>query len=143
VDPHPGTLANAHVILAPMPTARAARLTVTIRDDGGPPYEQLRDAIRAKIGRGTLLPGDRLPPVRTAALALGLAHNTVARAYRELERTGWLVGRGRAGTFVPDTLPGPEDPAAALAAAARTYLRRARELGFDAGAALDAARSQR
>jgi DNA-binding transcriptional regulator YhcF (GntR family) len=116
-------------------------LRISIRDEADPPYEQVRDAIRAKIERGTFAPGDRLPPVRTAAVDLGLAPNTVARAYRELERDGWLVGRGRAGTFVPEELPAPEDPSQALEAAARTYLRRARELGFDRAAALIAVRA--
>ena len=120
---------------------RTVTLRVTIADEGDPPYEQLRDAIRTKIERGTFGPGDRLPPVRVAATALGLAPNTVARAYRELESDGWLEGRGRAGTFVPDQLPRPEDPADALDAAARVFLRRARELGFDRTAALDAVRS--
>ena len=38
----------------------------------------------------------------SASLAdrLHLAPNTVARAYRALEDDGWIVGRGRAGTFV-------------------------------------------
>ena len=72
---------------------RTVTLRVTIADEGDPPYEQLRDAIRTKIERGTFGPGDRLPPVRVAAGALGLAPNTVARAYRELESDGWLEGR--------------------------------------------------
>jgi DNA-binding transcriptional regulator YhcF (GntR family) len=121
-----------------MPT----HLRIAIRDDAGPPYEQLRDAVRAKIERGTLAPGDRLPPVRAAAVDLGLAPNTVARAYRELERAGWLVGRGRAGTFVSDTPPALDDPTAALQAAAATYLRRASALGFHADEAIEAVRSR-
>jgi len=52
-----------------------------------------------------MLPGDRLPTVRGLADTLGLAPNTVARAYRELEAGGWIVGKGRAGTFVADSLP--------------------------------------
>lgn len=123
-----------------MPTAH---LRIAIKDGAAAPYEQLRDAIRAKIERGTLAPGDRLPPVRTAATELGLAPNTVARAYRELEHAGWLEGRGRAGTFVPGTLPAPDDPTVALRAAAGTYLRRARELGFGPEEATEAVRSSR
>jgi DNA-binding transcriptional regulator YhcF (GntR family) len=118
-------------------------LRVTIKDEGDPPYEQLRDAIRARIERGTFMPGDRLPPVRAAAVDLGLAPNTVARAYRELEHLGWLVGRGRAGTFIAQEPPKPADPDAALAAAARGFVGRARQLGFDSAAALEAVRSVR
>ena len=102
-----------------------------ITDDGGPPFAQLRDGVRRQIERGALLPGDRLPTVRACAQDLGLAPNTVARAYRELEDDGWLVGRGRAGTFVADRLPAqPSDREAALADAAEVYRRRATQLGF-------------
>jgi DNA-binding transcriptional regulator YhcF (GntR family) len=116
------------------------QLRFVVRDDGDRPYEQVRDAIRSRIERGTWAPGERLPPVRTAATQLGLAPNTVARAYRELEDEGWLVGRGRAGTFVVDDMPKPEDPRVALEAAARVYVRRARALGFTADEAADAVR---
>ena len=112
------------------------RLRLTIRDEGGPPYEQLAERIRHLIQTGRLLPGDRVPPVRTCAEQVGLAPNTVARAYRELERDGWLVGRGRAGTFVARSLPArPAAPDEALARAAAAYLRRAEQLGFDRAAA--------
>ena len=103
-----------------------------IRDDGPPPYEQVRDRLRERIVRGSLLPGDRIPTVRGLADQLGLAPNTVARAYRDLEDEGWLEGRGRAGTFVAARLPDlPNDAEAALAEAADGYLRRASQLGFD------------
>ena len=118
-----------------------ARLRVQIRDGDGPPYRQLIDGVRRQIQRGTLLPGDRIPPVRTLAEELALAPNTVARAYRALEEDGWIQGRGRAGTFVADRLP--EQPSAvdaALASAADDYLRRAVQLGFDRDAAIRALR---
>jgi DNA-binding transcriptional regulator YhcF (GntR family) len=106
-----------------------------------PPYAQVRDRIRASIERGSLLPGDRLQTVRAFADRLGLAPNTVARAYRELEDEGWIVGRGRAGTFVADRLPvRPAAPDEALARAAAAYLRRAEQLGFDRAAAARAVR---
>jgi DNA-binding transcriptional regulator YhcF (GntR family) len=107
-----------------------------IRDDGPPPYEQVRDQLRRLIERGALLPGDRVPTVRGLADAIALAPNTVARAYRALEEDGWLVGRGRSGTFVADAPPaGPGDPASQLRVAADRYLRRAAALGFDPTAA--------
>ncbi len=121
--------------------AASARLRVRIREGNGPPYEQLRDGIQRQIERGALLPGDRLPPVRTAAEDLDLAPNTVARSYRELEEDGWLVGRGRAGTFVADRPPVAEADDA-LAQAADVYLRRAAQLGFDAAAARRALRDR-
>jgi len=84
-----------------------------------------------------------MPTVRACAASHDIAPNTVARAYKDLEQEGWIVGRGRAGTFVADTLPAPEDPESALTAAATAYLRRALELGFgreDARRALRASR---
>lgn len=101
---------------------------------------QLRSRLVAAIERGRLLPGDRMPPVRTLAADLGLAPNTVAKAYRELEAAGLLVGRGRHGTFVPDRLPTSADAAAELARAARAYARRAGQLGASPEEALRAAR---
>ena len=67
---------------------------------GVPPFEQVREGIRAQVESGQLEPGFRLPPVRALADSLGLAANTVARAYKELEALGVVETRGRAGTFV-------------------------------------------
>jgi len=104
---------------------------------GGPPASaQAREALRDLIDRGELLPGERLPTVRTLAADVALAPNTVARAYRELEEAGYLEGRGRAGTFVVDEPPPVTgDAEAGLADAAARYLARANQLGFDAEAA--------
>jgi len=120
---------------------RAVAPTITIREDGPPPYVQVRDGLIRAIERGRLLPGDRVPTVRGLALDTALAPNTVARAYRDLEEQGWLVGRGRAGTFVSD-LPPLRPPAAErdLQVAADRYLRRASALGFDPEAAITALR---
>src|SRR6476659_7132698 len=120
-----------------------SRLPITIRDGSGPPYLQLVERLRTLIERGSLLPGDRLPTVRTLAEQLDLAPNTVARAYRALEDDGWIVGRGRAGTFVTDRLPEqPSDTDAALADAADAYLGRAAQLGVDRDAAIRAFRAR-
>jgi DNA-binding transcriptional regulator YhcF (GntR family) len=64
------------------------------------PYEQVREQIRAQVSAGQLAPGTKLPPVRRLAEELGLAANTVARAYRELEALGVIETRGRAGSVV-------------------------------------------
>jgi DNA-binding transcriptional regulator YhcF (GntR family) len=118
-----------------------ARLRVQIREAGGPPYRQLVEGVRRQIERGALLPGDRIPPVRTLADQLELAPNTVARAYRSLEDDGYIEGRGRAGTFVADRLPErPSAADAALATAAGDYLRRAAQLGIGREAAIRALR---
>ncbi|KAA8969245.1 GntR family transcriptional regulator [Mycobacterium sp.] len=84
------------------------------------------------IRDGTLAPGARLPTVRELAGELGLAVNTVARAYRELEAARIVETRGRRGTFVAH-----QDPSdAAMAAAARAYLDVARGLGLGKADAL-------
>lgn len=102
-------------------------------DPGGaaPPYEQVREAIRAQVDAGTLTPGTRLPPVRRLAETLGLAAGTVARAYKELEAGGLIETRGRAGSVVTG---GGVERAARQAAAA--YVERVRALGVPDAEAL-------
>lgn len=70
--------------------------------DRKPPYQQIRIQILTAVTEGSSAPGTRLPTVRQLAADLGLAVNTVARAYRELERDGAIETRGRKGTFVGD-----------------------------------------
>jgi GntR family transcriptional regulator len=65
-----------------------------------PPYEQLRSQIRVMVASGALARGTRLPSIRQLAGDLGLAVNTVGRAYRELEGEGLIESRGRHGTVV-------------------------------------------
>jgi DNA-binding transcriptional regulator YhcF (GntR family) len=67
---------------------------------GEPPYEQIRTQIAGQVTTGELPPGTRLPTVRALAATLGIAPNTVARAYRELEYSGVVSTRGRNGTVV-------------------------------------------
>jgi len=93
----------------------------------GPLFDQLRTQIIDGVRDGRLPPGTRLPTVRELAGQLGLAVNTVARAYRELETAGIVETRGRFGTFVARV-----DPAdAAMATAAHTFVTAARALGVD------------
>ena len=99
---------------------------------GRPLFDQLRNQIIEAIRAGTLPPGARLPTVRELAADLGLAVNTVARAYRELEVAGVVETRGRFGTFVARADPSDS----AMAAAASAYLDVARGLGLGKAAAL-------
>jgi DNA-binding transcriptional regulator YhcF (GntR family) len=64
------------------------------------PFEQVRTQLATLVAQGDLAPGTKLPTVRQLATDLGLAANTVARAYRELEADGVLATYGRRGTFV-------------------------------------------
>lgn len=65
-----------------------------------PPFEQIRTQILESVRAGRLAPGTRLPTVRALATQLGIATNTVARAYRELERDDLIETRGRMGSFI-------------------------------------------
>jgi len=96
-----------------------------------PPYDQIRSRVVSMVKGRQLTPGDRMPTVRQLANDLGLAVNTVARAYRELEQAGVIETRGRAGTFVAGD--GVEREAKAAAAA---YVARVRALGLDRDDAL-------
>ncbi|RZU65405.1 GntR family transcriptional regulator [Microterricola gilva] len=93
-----------------------------------PPYEQLRAQFAAAIAAGELPPGSRLPTVRRLAGDLGLAPNTVARSFRQLETDGLIETRGRLGSFVARQGDARERRAAD---AALLYLQRLRELGLD------------
>jgi len=97
-----------------------------------PPYEQLRAQVVAGALDGTLPAGTKLPTVRALADELGLAPNTVARAYRELESAGVIETRGRSGSFVALSTDAAERT---LQQTAAEYAARAHSLGIDASRA--------
>jgi len=92
-----------------------------------PPFEQLRTQLVEQVSSGMLAAGTRLPTVRRLAEDLGLAPNTVARAYRELEADRFIETRGRNGSFVSAQGDAAEKQAQD---AARTYADRIRQLGI-------------
>lgn len=64
---------------------------------GVPIYLQLVEQVKRSVALGVLSAGERLPTVKQLAFDLTINPNTVARAYRELEREGIIetnVGRG-------------------------------------------------
>ena len=77
-----------------------SKIVAIERNVGIPPHQQLADQITRLIAEGEFLTGHRLPPVRELATDLGLAANTVARVYRDLEAAGVVETRGRHGTVV-------------------------------------------
>jgi DNA-binding transcriptional regulator YhcF (GntR family) len=79
-----------------------------------PPFEQLREALISQIIEGKLAPGTKLPAVRALATQLGLAANTVARSYKELEAAGFVQTHGRGGTTVASQLGGADQHRRAL-----------------------------
>ncbi|MBE4736410.1 MULTISPECIES: GntR family transcriptional regulator [Streptomyces] len=113
-------------------------MTLKIRIvEGSAPYEQVRAQISEQARSGALPVGYRLPTVRGLAEQLGLAANTVAKAYRALETDGVIETRGRNGTFVAAAGSAAEREAAVAAGA---YAERARRLGLSEAEALAAAR---
>lgn len=112
---------------------------IAIDDDSGlPPFEQVRSQLASKISDRTLTVGTRLPTVRALAAELGIAANTVARAYRELETAGMVETRGRAGTFVSAL---GDASRAELRRAAAAYAATAKALGIDQEEALETVRA--
>jgi DNA-binding transcriptional regulator YhcF (GntR family) len=79
-----------------------------------PIYEQIANGLRAELVAGRFTAGQKLPPVRALAIDLGLHHNTVAQAYRQLADEGWLELRRHRGAMVrerrrpPNRLGGTE-----------------------------------
>src|SRR6185503_2209469 len=68
--------------------------------DGRPLYQQLVDEIKTLIARGELAQGTSLPPVRQVASDLGVNLNTVAFAYRRLQKEGLIRVRHGSGAVV-------------------------------------------
>lgn len=106
-----------------------------------PPYEQIRAQIATMVVSGVLLTDHRLPPIRQLASDLGLSNGTVARAYQELERGGWVATRGRRGTIVQANHQTASDFEEDLTQAARAFVVRAVQLGVSPHVALEAVRS--
>ncbi|MFZ3469322.1 GntR family transcriptional regulator [Streptomyces sp. 4.24] len=125
------------------PTSTNLKIRIDGAAGAAAPYEQLRAQIAEGAREGRLPAGFKLPTVRGLAEELGLAANTVAKAYRVLEADGVIETRGRAGSFVAAAGDGAFREAAT---AAQAYAERARRLGLTfeeaTAAALDALRAR-
>lgn len=82
----------------------------------GPIYQAIAAALACDIETGRLRAGDRLPPQRALAAALGIDLTTVTKAYNEVRRLGLIEGGGRRGSFVRKvaTSPFPQAESAAV-----------------------------
>jgi GntR family transcriptional regulator len=100
---------------------------------GVPIYLQIIEQIKRSVALGVLQAGEQLPTVKQLALDLTINPNTVARAYRDLERDAVIetaVGRG---SFVrqQDANAGVRAAATDVARAALdAALREAKSLGL-------------
>ncbi|OLS59482.1 hypothetical protein PSEMO_54490 [Pseudomonas putida] len=74
--------------------------TPTLPDDGQPRYLALVEAIARAIEYGELKVGERLPPQRRLAWALGLNPSTTQQAYREAAARHLVSGEVGRGTYV-------------------------------------------
>jgi GntR family transcriptional regulator len=101
---------------------------------GVPIYLQLIEQIKRAVALGTLEASEQLPTVKALAIQLTVNPNTVARAYRELERDGVIETSPGRGSFVRADAGGEksrraaDDIAADLIAEA---VRQARALGLE------------
>ena len=65
-------------------------------------YDQIVDKFRALIMIGEMETGTKMPSVRELSRTLGVNPNTIQKAYRELERQGYIYTTTGVGTFVAD-----------------------------------------
>ena len=73
-------------------------------------YEQVIDNLKELIMTETLAAGDKLPSVRELSKTITVNPNTVQKAYRELERQGYIYTTSGVGTFVADRSQIEADP---------------------------------
>ncbi|MFF0815998.1 GntR family transcriptional regulator [Rhodococcus sp. NPDC003318] len=103
-------------------------------DSSTAPFEQLKLQILEQVRDGRLIAGTKLPTVRALAEELGLAANTVAKSYRELESLGAIETRGRLGSYVASI---GDATTAAAERAATEYVATVRGLGLSDDVARD------
>ncbi len=74
-------------------------ITINTRDPR-PIYVQIKESLCRLILSGAMETGERLPSVRELAGQLAINPNTIQRAYRELEREGFIYSMTGKGSFV-------------------------------------------
>jgi GntR family transcriptional regulator len=79
-------------------------------NDPRPIYQQVADGIKELIARGKLPQGAPLPPVRQLAADLGVNLNTIAIAYRELQKDGLIVIKHGSGSVVASSITTERSP---------------------------------
>ncbi|AOW94267.1 GntR family transcriptional regulator [Rhodococcus sp. WMMA185] len=98
----------------------------------------MRLQIIEQVRSGELIAGTKIPTVRALAVEVGLAPNTVAKAYRELGEQGVIETRGKHGTFIAS---GGDPVRSGAEKAATQYVRELRHLGVPDEEILDFVRS--
>lgn len=70
--------------------------------------QQIIAQVKSALQSGSLRPGEQLPTARALASKLGVNFNTVARAYRQLDREGYVSTQLGRGTYALEVLPKPD-----------------------------------
>jgi GntR family transcriptional regulator len=109
--------------------------------DSRPIYVQIMDEVRRGMATGALVSDDPLPSVRQLATSLKVNPNTVAQAYRELERDGLVYVQRGQGTFVGSPRQIDAGRTALIQELARRSLVEATRLGLDPQQFIDAIRT--
>ncbi|WP_226003342.1 GntR family transcriptional regulator [Paenibacillus sp. BJ-4] len=73
-----------------------------------PIYEQLMDRVKEMIVYGSLQSDEQLPSVRALSAQLTVNPNTIQKAYRELEREGYIYSVQGKGSFVTPARQQPQ-----------------------------------
>jgi GntR family transcriptional regulator len=109
-------------------------LTVDPRS-GVPIYLQVIEQVKRSVAIGVLGAGEQLPTVKQLALDLTINPNTVAKAYRELERDGVIETSPGRGSFVKSNGVKDTTKAAAMDVARDAIegaVREAKSMGLNA-----------
>lgn len=115
------------------PVVESARMEYHLDQRSGlPMYLQIVQQVQDALRLGMLDVGDQLPTVREVVAELAINPNTVAKAYRELEREGLVVARQGRGTFVSGSLAASSvEHHEALRRQLVSWLRDAKRAGLD------------
>ena len=103
--------------------------------NGVPIYRQIIVQIENGILSGRMKPGDKLPTIRSLAVALKANPNTIAKAYGELEIRGVLITQVGSGTYISNKKPSPDDRVDVrkqkVMEVTERFMREMRDLGVD------------
>ena len=100
-------------------------------DPTRPIYLQIMEEIKRRAVRGEIPPGGQVPSVRDLARQLGVNPNTVARAYLELEREGFVFTKRGQGTYITEDMARIDREREALAqASASRFIKEISSLGL-------------
>ncbi len=114
-----------------MPTRKRRPLTLRLDFDTGlPAYLQIYRQIQRRVDGGSLAAGRQLPTVRELAVQLGVNFNTVARAYRLLDRAALVSAQRGRGTFIVERTTAVRSNSVTLQTLAAQYVAVARQQGF-------------